>query len=91
MVAVKFFAELRRVAGVAEATVDAATVRDALDQLAEQLGDEVRTKLLPDGELTTELAILLNGRNIRFLEGLETPLNSGDRLAIVPMVGGGRA
>jgi len=91
MIAVRFFAELRRIAGVSEAAVDAATVRDALDQLAEQLGGEIRTKLLPDGELTRELAILLNGRNIRFLEGLDTPLNRGDRLPIVPMVGGGSA
>jgi molybdopterin converting factor small subunit len=33
--------------------------------------------------------ILLNGRNIEFLNGLDTPLSDGDILAVFPTSGGG--
>jgi len=35
------------------------------------------------------LNVLINGRNIRFLQGFETPLHNGDAVAFLPPVGGG--
>jgi molybdopterin synthase sulfur carrier subunit len=42
-------------------------------------------------KLAAEEAVLIfvNGRSIHFLDGLSTPLTSGDRLALFPAVGGG--
>jgi molybdopterin converting factor small subunit len=36
-----------------------------------------------------EIAVLVNGRNIRFLDRLETKLCEGDEVAIFPPVYGG--
>ena len=33
--------------------------------------------------------VYLNGEDVRFLQGLETPINDGDEVSIVPAVAGG--
>ncbi|MFQ5666690.1 MAG: MoaD/ThiS family protein [Candidatus Binatia bacterium] len=40
------------------------------------------TILFPDGQLNRDIEVLVNGRNIAFLAGLDTPLEAGDRLTI---------
>jgi molybdopterin synthase sulfur carrier subunit len=40
-------------------------------------------------ELSGEIIILVNGRNVRYLQGLETPLAADDEVSIFPMVAGG--
>lgn len=44
-----------------------------------------------DGTLRRTLNIYINGENIRFLQGLNTPLKDGDEVSIVPAIAGGRA
>jgi molybdopterin synthase sulfur carrier subunit len=41
------------------------------------------------GELRTFVNVFLNGRNIRYLQGLETPVSAGATLHILPSVAGG--
>ncbi|MFX0206922.1 MAG: ubiquitin-like small modifier protein 1 [Candidatus Hodarchaeota archaeon] len=41
-------------------------------------------------ELREWIKILINGRNIIFLNGLKTELNYGDEVALFPPVAGGR-
>ena len=41
------------------------------------------------GELRRFINIYVNGEDIRFLSGLETPLKDGDEVSIVPAVAGG--
>lgn len=41
------------------------------------------------GELRTFVNVFLNGRNIRYLQGLETPVPAGATLHILPSVAGG--
>jgi len=36
-----------------------------------------------------DLAVLVNGRNIRLLNGVETPLHDGDEVIILPPTAGG--
>ncbi len=41
------------------------------------------------GELRHFINIYLNGEDVRFLDGLETAINAGDEISIVPAVAGG--
>ncbi len=42
------------------------------------------------GEIRRFVNIYVNGEDVRFLSGLETQLNSGDEVSIVPAVAGGQ-
>jgi molybdopterin synthase sulfur carrier subunit len=50
--------------------------------LKERLCDEA-------GELRRFVNIFVNGEDVRFLSGLQTPLKTGDEVSIVPAVAGG--
>jgi molybdopterin synthase sulfur carrier subunit len=41
------------------------------------------------GELSPEINVLLNGRSVRGLEGLDTPVGDGDRVHVLRAFGGG--
>jgi molybdopterin synthase sulfur carrier subunit len=41
------------------------------------------------GALRPEIQVLINGRNVKFLEGLRTTLGSGDEVSIFPPMYGG--
>lgn len=43
-----------------------------------------------DGELRYFVNIYLNGEDIRFIDGLNTPTEPGDEVSIVPAVAGGK-
>jgi molybdopterin converting factor small subunit len=38
--------------------------------------------LFPNGELNRDVEVLVNGRNIAFLSGLDTPLAPNDRVTV---------
>ncbi len=43
----------------------------------------------PDGELRRFVNIYVNEEDIRFLQGLQTPIADGDSISIVPAIAGG--
>jgi molybdopterin synthase sulfur carrier subunit len=45
--------------------------------------------LTENGELGPEIIIMINGRHIAHLGGLDAPLKSDDTVQIFPMVAGG--
>ena len=89
-VVVKIPTQLRSVTGgEAEASVDgAATVGEALDGLYERF-DGLRERIADDGDLRRFVNVYVGGEDIRFLDGLETPLDEGDEVTILPAVAGG--
>ena len=54
----------------------------AIPGIKERLCDE-------SGELRRFINIYVNGEDIRFLSGLQTPVKDGDEVSIVPAVAGG--
>jgi molybdopterin synthase sulfur carrier subunit len=89
-VTVKIPTQLRNVtAGDAEASVDDAdTVGEVLDGLYERY-DGLRERIAEDGDLRRFVNVYVEGEDIRFLEGLETPVDDGDEITILPAVAGG--
>ena len=89
-VTVKLPTQLRDAAGGASATqVDGASVGEALDNLYSRHA-ELRSRMADDGGgLRRFVNVYLGGEDIRFLDGLDTPVSDGDELTILPAVAGG--
>ena len=68
-----------------------ATVRAALDQLVERY-PELRGAFFDDGgAVRSFVAVMVDGRDIRHLDGLDTAIADGVTLDIFPPVAGGAA
>jgi MoaD family protein len=89
-VTVKIPTQLRAAAGgEAEAEVEGATVKDVLADLYARHG-ELRERMSDeDGSLRRFVNVYLAGEDIRFLDGLATPVADGEELTILPAVAGG--
>ena len=57
-------------------------LNDAYPGIKDRLCDE-------SGALRNFVNVYINGEDIRFLDGLDTPTKSGDEISIVPAVAGG--
>lgn len=89
-VLVKIPTQLRAAAGgEAETVLDGATVQEVLDGLYARHG-ELRDRISDeDGTLRRFVNVYLAGEDIRFLDGLQTPVADGAELTILPAVAGG--
>lgn len=66
------------------------TVKDLLDQLVRTFGDPMRNILYPkDDKFSDMLYVLINGKNMTYLDGLSSKLQDGDVVAVLPMTAGG--
>jgi len=89
-VRVKLPTQLRDAAGgAADASVEGATVGEVLDGLYAEHG-ELRGRISDDdGGLRRFVNIYVGGEDIRFLDGLDTPVTDGGEVTILPAVAGG--
>lgn len=93
-VTIKAFATIREALGRGWMQMEIeneATVGQLLLRLSEVYGERFSSRVLnPDKKtLTRGLKILVNGRDIDFLQGLETKLKDGDVVTLIPPVAGG--
>ncbi|MBE0525644.1 MoaD family protein [Candidatus Thorarchaeota archaeon] len=91
-VSVKFYAHLRdlvdRKSKIEFDFKEGATISHLLDELF--LDSKIKKHLSDEhGHLNSDITILRNGREIKFLNGIETLLESGDEISIFPLVAGG--
>jgi MoaD family protein len=94
MVTLKVFGELKTILVMSDQRIDIEghdrTIGDILELLTKQYGQQVRKELLDSkGKIKPRYAILVNGRNIASVSGLETRLKDEDIVAILPVVEGG--
>jgi MoaD family protein len=89
-VTVKLPTQLRAAAGGSAATeVEGSTVGEVLDDLFERY-TELRDRISEDdGSLRRFVNVYVEGEDIRFLDGLETPVADGGEVTILPAVAGG--
>jgi MoaD family protein len=88
---IKYFATIRTYTGEAERHLDdaPADLGELLRALAGRYGTSFRRAVLSGAELSGAIIILVNGRNVLYLRGLDTPLKADDEVSIFPMVAGG--
>jgi MoaD family protein len=88
-VTVKIPTQLRSVTGgAAEAQAEGSTVAEVLDSLYAE-HEELKDRISDEGGLRRFVNIYLSGEDIRFLDGLATPVPDGAELTILPAVAGG--
>jgi molybdopterin synthase sulfur carrier subunit len=89
-VLVKIPTQLRAAAeGSSETEVQGATVAEVLNDLYERYS-ELRERICnEDGSLRRFVNVYLAGEDIRFMDGLQTPVPDGAELTILPAVAGG--
>ncbi len=76
--------------GEKKTDVEANTLRDAFEKIANTMGDDFKRRVLnDDGTPRSLINIYINGKNAKFSSGLETQLNDGDDVYILPAVAGG--
>jgi len=80
---VKFFATLREITGKREEIIEGNNVKEVLNALYKEYGEEFKK------ELKERSMILVNGKNIEHLEGMETKVREEDTISIFPPAGGG--
>jgi sulfur-carrier protein len=95
-VSIRFFTSLREIVGKKEETLkfpesDRVTVNAVLKNLRQRYGNRFAEYVYDrkTGEVKGFLQFLINGKSATTLNGLETVLEEGDVLAILPPVGGG--
>jgi molybdopterin synthase sulfur carrier subunit len=89
---VKYFATVLSYTGETERRVDdppPATIGPLLETLAARYGTSFRRAVFAGDELSPQIIILVNGRNVVHAGGLAAPLATGDEVSIFPMVAGG--
>ena len=71
--------------------LESATVRGVIQAVSEALPTETAATVIDRGLDDSQLnaLILLNGREISVLEGLETIVSEGDEITLIPVVHGG--
>ena len=78
--------------GAVELSVkEGTTLEEALDKMVETFGKELESSLFSseDRSLLQHIRLIVNGRDIAFLNGLQTVLKEGDEILILPPVSGG--
>ena len=94
-VKVKLFANLREAAGTPELLLSGEKVIDVLLSLTERY-PELKNLIFEKPDVKDEspvlcgsINVLINGNNVRHLEGLDTFLKDSDEIGVLPPVSGG--
>jgi MoaD family protein len=87
---VSFLGAIRTITGIREQALSShPTVRGMLESLMERYGEPWRERVYDGCGLTPDVVVMVNGLNIKEIQGLATPLSRGDRVDIFPMFEGG--
>ena len=85
---------LKKIIGAPEIEVPVqrgCTLQGFLEKMVNDRGDELASHLFKTNstEILPHLRLMINGRDIGFLDGMNTELHNGDEVLILPPVSGG--
>jgi adenylyltransferase/sulfurtransferase len=76
--------------GEKKTEISAESLTSAFVKISEIMGDDFKRRVLEsDGTPRSLINIYINGKNAKFSDGMNTPLNDGDEVYILPAVAGG--
>ena len=79
---VTFLGDVRKAAGRSTVEIEAETVARLLAAMGPVIGPGFAGLLYRDGALQPDVEVLVNGRNIEFMQGLDTALRPADQITI---------
>ena len=79
----------KHVGGEPRVSAEGATVREVLDDLEAKYPGITKNVLAEDGGLHRFINVFLNDEDVRYLGSLETQVDEGDTVSILPAVAGG--
>ena len=89
-VTVRIPGPLRKVTGNRETvTADGGSLVEIIGRLDQEYPGLKERLCDESGEIRRFINLYVNGEDVRFLSGLETPVKAGDEVSIVPAVAGG--
>ena len=76
------------VGGVRNVEADGATVRDLLDDLMSRF-PSLREQLVEDDDVAPFVNVYVEGEDVRTRDGLDTPVDDGSQIILLPAMAGG--
>ena len=76
------------VGGERQVPAQGGTVRELLDDLMSRF-PTLRTQLVEDDDIAPFVNVYVDGEDVRTLDGLETPVQDGDTVILLPAMAGG--
>jgi molybdopterin synthase sulfur carrier subunit len=77
------------VGGVKSLDIEGGTIRTVVESLVSRHPGLRAQILTDDGELNRFVNVYVNGQDVRYLEGLETPVAATDEVRLLPAMAGG--
>ena len=77
------------VGGVKSLEVDGESIRGVVDGLVERHPALKGQLLTDDGDLNRFVNVYVNGQDVRYLSGLDTPVAPADEVRLLPAMAGG--
>jgi molybdopterin synthase sulfur carrier subunit len=92
LIRVRFFGDIRRYINKRWMVVEVpqgSVLLDLIFNITNKVDSDVLYKLMEKNEVNSGIRILVNGRNINYLDKLNTKLGDRDLVTIMPIAGGG--
>jgi len=87
---ITFYGALAKITKEKTVEVNCSTLKDVINELTAKYGEQFKNKIYDEkGKIRRFINIYVNGKDIRFLNHLNTELKDGDDISIIPAVGGG--
>ena len=78
-----------QVGGSRSIQASGSTVGHALDDIEARFPGFKERVIDPNGTIKQFVSIFINGEDVRYIQSLDTPLQDGDQVSILPAVAGG--
>ncbi|MFW9832610.1 MAG: MoaD/ThiS family protein [Candidatus Thorarchaeota archaeon] len=88
----KSFGSVRRLLKERVMAIDVpedSTVRDVINKVVELGSEDLKKMMMHNGELSGNLIVMLNKKDVETLGGIDIVVHDGDEIAILPHVQGG--